>query len=195
MIGRLKDISKSIEGKYRVMFEVDAIDEVRGFEDKDITIKLSTKARKRSLNANAYFHVLVGKIADKMAISKAEAKNKMLGDYGQREIDENGPVMISAYSCLKLERREDMHCVPIGYAHIQGKDFTHYALVRGSHTYNTAEMSHLIEGTIQEAKELGIETLPPAEIERMMKAWQSQYSRQAKNASFAEPQSDWSAIM
>ena len=194
MTGKLTDIGKNLKGQYRVTFEVDAIDEVRGMEDKELTIKITRKANKRSLNANAYFHVLVGKIADKMSISKAKAKNQMLGQYGQREIDEDGPVLISAYSHIKMEEREDIHCVPIGYAKLQGKDFTHYAVVRGSHTYDTAEMSHLIDGTVQEAKDLGIETLPPAEIERMMKAWNPSYKK-SESATYAEPQWDWSAIM
>lgn len=195
MTGKIKDILNLIGGQKRITFEVDSVDEVRGMEDQELSIKVTRASKKRSLSANAYFHVLVGKIADKLAISKAEAKNQLLGDYGQREIDENGPVMISAYSYLKLEKREDMHCVPIGYAELQGKKFTHYALVRGSHTYDTAEMSHLIDGTVQEAKDLGIETLPPAELERMIKAWESQFSRQTKNVACAEQQSDWSAIM
>ena len=194
MTGKLTDIGKNLKGQYRVTFEVDAIDELRGMEDKELTLRITRKTNKRSLNANAYFHVLVGKIADKMAISKAEAKNWLLGDYGQREIDENGPVMISALSRLNLEKREDMHCVPIGYAKLQGKDFTHYALVRGSHTYDTLEMSHLIDGTVQEAKDLGIETLPPAELERMMNAWNPSCKKN-ESATCAEQQSDWSCIM
>jgi len=195
MIGKIKDILNLMGGKIRITFEVDSVDEVRGMEGQELSIKITRSSKKRSLSANAYFHVLVGKIADKLTLSKAEVKNQLLGDYGQREIDEEGPVKILALSNLKLEKREDMHCIPIGYAHIQGKDYTHYAMVRGSHTYDTAEMSHLIDGTVQEAKDLGIETLPPAELERMMKAWESQFSKKEKSATFAEPQSDWSAIM
>lgn len=194
MIGKIKDIVKTLEGRLRVTFEVDAIDEIRGMEDKELSLKVTRLTKKRSLNANAYFHVLVGKIADKLAISKAEAKNKLLGDYGQREIDENGPVVLTALSRIKLDKRDDIHCVPIGYAKLQGKEFTHYALVRGSHTYDTAEMSHLIDGTVQEAKELGIETLAPAELERMKKAW-IQYYRPKDNVPSATQPSDWSAIM
>ena len=41
----------------------------------------------------------------------------------------------------------------------------------GSSTYNTKEMSVLIDGTVYEAKELGIETLPPDELERMKIEW------------------------
>ena len=75
MIGKIKDISKSLDGRFRVTFEVDGIDELRGMEDKELTIRVTRKANKRSLNANAYFHVLVGKIADKLTISKAKCKN------------------------------------------------------------------------------------------------------------------------
>ena len=33
-------------------------------------------------------------------------------------------------------------------------------------------MSTLIDGTVAEAKELGIETMPPAELAKMMAAWE-----------------------
>jgi 16S rRNA U1498 N3-methylase RsmE len=45
------------------------------------------------------------------------------------------------------------------------------AVMRGSHTYNTAEMSRLIDATVEEAKELGVETLTPDQLERMKASW------------------------
>jgi hypothetical protein len=44
-------------------------------------------------------------------------------------------------------------------------------MIKGSSEYDTKEMSRFIDGIVAEAKELGIETLPPAELETMMKAW------------------------
>ena len=41
----------------------------------------------------------------------------------------------------------------------------------GSHTYDTKEMSRLIEGTVSEAKELGIDTRTPEEIALMTEEW------------------------
>ena len=55
---------------------------------------------------------------------------------------------------------------------VNGRDFTHWAIVRPSHEYDTKEMAALIDGTIEDAKELGIETITPAELERMKAAWQ-----------------------
>lgn len=46
-------------------------------------------------------------------------------------------------------------------------------------------MAALIDGTIQEAKDLGIETLPPAELERMMKAWRSQSYKTTSTVTYA----------
>lgn len=184
MTGKLKDISKSFDGKLRVMFEVDSIDELNGLEDKELTIDVKKKCRKRSLSANAYFHVLVGKIADKMAISKAMAKNLMLGRYGQRWIDNDSPLIISVVSKCDMYEREDIHCTPVGYATLQGKEFTHWAVIRPSHEYNSSEMAALIEGTIQEAKNLGIETLPPQELERMIKLWESQSYRRTSTVTY-----------
>ena len=172
MNGKIVDIIKTYEGKFRVTFEVDSIDELNGITDM-IQIVIKKITRHRSLNANAYFHVLVGKIAEKLHISKARAKNELLGRYGQRELTESGQLIISVRSDIDMMEREDLHCVPVGYATLNGKDFTHYAIIRGSHTYDTHEMAALIDGTVESAKELGIETLTPSEIERIKNTWKS----------------------
>lgn len=172
MEGRIAELSRSIEGKPRVTFEVDAFDELRGMEEKDLTIEVRIRRQKRSQNANAYFHVLVGKIADRLQISKARAKNIMLGKYGQREITNEGPLIISIISSVDMAEREDIHTQPIGYGTAGGHDFVHYAIIKPSHLYDTQEMAHLIDGTVEDAKELGIETLSENEIRRMEAAWQ-----------------------
>lgn len=170
MIGKTVDIVRTFEGKFRVTFEVDSVDEINGIQGL-VKIAVSRITQRRSLNANAYFHVLVGKIAEKLHMSKSRAKNELLGRYGQREISESGQVIISVRSDIDMMEREDLHCVPVGYATLNGKDFTHYALVRPSHTYDNLEMNALITGTVDEAKELGIETMTPEEIERMKQLW------------------------
>lgn len=170
MNGTIVDIIRTYEGKFRVTFEVDAIDELNGISGMiQIVIKKITKHR--SLNANAYFHVLVGKIADKLNISKARAKNELLGRYGQRELTESGQLIISVRSDIDMMEREDLHCAPVGYGKVNDTEFTHWVIIRPSHTYDNLEMNTLITGTVDEAKELGIETLTPAEIERMKNLW------------------------
>ena len=85
MNGKIVDIVRTFEQKFRVTFEVDCIDDVpQTAELLSITVKRLRK--KRSLNANAYFHVLVGKIAEKNHTSKAFTKNLLMARYGQEEM-------------------------------------------------------------------------------------------------------------
>ena len=74
-----------------------------------------------------------------------------------------------------VNEAETYHLAPTSQVRIgnDGIEYRTYKMIRGSHTYNTEEMSHLIDGIVSEAKELGIETLPPDEIERMMSTWQN----------------------
>ena len=193
MIGKLTDISKSLQGRFRVTFEVDAIDELNGMEDKELTVRVTRKANKRSLNANAYFHVLVDKIAEKLNVSHFEIHNRMIARYGY--IDE-GVKTIIMLDTIPYEKLEVLHLRPTTSTRIldDGRLYRVFFVMRGSHTYNTIEMTRLIDGTVSEAKELGIETLTPAELERMMSAWSQSYKK-SENVTSAEQQSDWSAIM
>ena len=170
MIGQVTDIIKTYDGRFRLTLEVDSVDELNGLQG-DIQIDVKKVSQKRSLNANAYFHVLVGKIVEKLEISKAKAKNILLGKYGQREILPTGQLIISIRSDIDMSEREDIHTVPIGYGQAKGHDFVHYAVIRGSHTYDNLEMKALLDGTVEDAKELGIPTMTPDEIARMEALW------------------------
>lgn len=44
-------------------------------------------------------------------------------------------------------------------------------MIKGSSEYDTAEMAHFIDSIVEEAKELGIETSTPDELERMKQEW------------------------
>ena len=175
--GRVKTINQDWKTEKIVLsLELDhadsnALNEISGLECLDISVK---KHRiKRSLNANAYFHKLVSLIAHKINGNNIAVKNRLIREYGQYEyIDGMIPTyMMKAEYEDKILNREGVHFQTVGYEHLAGQDYVKLAVMRGSHTYNTAEMSRLIDGTVQEAKELGIETLPPDQLERMKSLW------------------------
>lgn len=135
----------------------------------DLSVEMKKYRKKRSLDANAYFHVLVGKIADALTISKAKAKNVMICKYGQSYLLEDGSPMFYKTNAPEefMWEQETLHAIPVRYDGVA----TFYKIYRGSHTYDTKEMSVLIDGTVADAKELGIETLPPAELQAMKERW------------------------
>ena len=134
-------------------------------QDREKVFEVKEHKEKRSLNANAYAWSLITKIADALRTSKEECYLEMLKRYGQSEI-------VSVLSEINVEGYFKYY-EPIATATLQGKEFTHYKIYKGSSEYNTREMSILIDGIVSEAKELGIETIPPNEIERLKTMWRA----------------------
>ena len=121
-------------------------------------------------NANAYFHVLVGKIADELIRSKTRIKNEMIEQYGQELITNEGRAFIKTQ--ISKEEAYEMEVPHLKFIKWNEEDDTNfYVICRGSHTYDSKEMSVLIEGTVDTAKELGIETLTPVELQKMINIW------------------------
>lgn len=134
-------------------------------QDRDKVFEVKEHKEKRSLNANAYAWTLITKIADALRTSKEECYLEMLKRYGQSEI-------VSVLSQIDVSGYFKYY-EPLATATLQGKEFTHYKIYKGSSEYDSREMSILIDGIVSEAKELGIDTIPPAEIERLKNMWRT----------------------
>lgn len=135
-----------------------------------LNVDIKKYRKKRSLNANAYFHTLVDKIAEAQGVSHSEIHNELIAEYGVADMDIKNLILDDEIPWKKLD---SIHLRPTTATKIMdnGKLYRVYIVMKGSHTYDTKEMSHLIDGTVTEAKELGIETLTPDELERMKAAW------------------------
>lgn len=166
-----------VTGAYTIAFRVNETAQVLNSYDsikdeKKLVITVKKWRAKRSKNANSYFHALTGKIADVLTISKARCKNILICRYGQPEFSNGQPVIMETQLTEEIMlEQEYLHCIPYKAEEKNGTTFISYYVYRGSHTYDSREMSKLIDGTIAEAKELAIETIPPAELERMLKVW------------------------
>lgn len=163
-------------GRHNITFAIneqvtqEMIDEIK---DSKLCIEAKKYREKRSLNANSYFHVLVGKLADELRISKPRCKNILLSRYGQPYLLENdAPAVIkSNVPASQILELEEPHCFPCGSKIENGQEVTFYKMLRGSHTYDTREMSILIDGTVEECKDMGIETLTPNELAKLKSLW------------------------
>ena len=172
--GILKTISKDwMTDKLVMTFEInenlshEAIEEIR--KCKKLSIVAEEYKEKRSLDANAYFHVLCGKLADKLRISKPRMKNILLYRYGQSEmVDGVEATMHSNVPSSKILEQEELHCFPIG---TDDEGLTVYRIQRNSRTYNSLEFSILIDGVVDDCKEQGIETMPPDKLAHLLQMW------------------------
>ena len=161
MQGRIKGISGC-----SVMLELDAKITFKTEDEVDVDIKLHRE--KRSLSANAYFHTLVDKLRTKLKIGFSECKNDLITAYGQIEYMEGQQVVIKTnIPADKMRQSEALHCLCVKATKEADTDVYFYRVYRGTHTYNSAEMAQLIDGTIEECKAQGIETLTPMELARL----------------------------
>ena len=156
--------------------------EIERLKDRRLTVELKQYREKRSLDANAYYWVLVGKLADIAGQSNAWVHNHMLRKYGQiMVIDDQGVYTVlpdSDEAQKAIDEAETYHLKPTSQVKPGkgGKMYRTYMMLRGSSDYDTKEMSRLIDGLVSECKEAGIETLPPAELERMMENYEKHYT-------------------
>lgn len=149
-----------------------ALDALPGIKDKKLRIKVVQFREKRSLNANSYFHVLCDKLRQKLNISMARCKNYLIASYGQIDYIDGEPIIYKTNAPEEyMVELEKLHTKCIKVSTEKGSKVYYYRIYRGSHTYDSSEMSKLIDGTIQECELQGIETITPAEVERMIKQW------------------------
>lgn len=182
--GRIKDIGRTLGGKITVTLEIAKMDvgeakELSQMEKLDVEIKKHRE--KRSLDANAYYWVLVGKIGKATGDSKNHVHNIMLDRYGELDQMPDG-------SLIPFCIRDDIDYLEFPYPHLKptqktlskgGRMYRWFYQIKGSSEYDTAEMSRLIDGVISECQGMGIETIPPAELERMMAAYGKKIEKRA----------------
>lgn len=141
-------------------------DELNG---KDIDLTIKRYREKRSLDANAYCWVLLGKLAEKTGLERREIYRAMV-----KEIGGNHETV-----CVRDKAVERL---VNGWAHngigwvadtFQSKieGCTNVILYYGSSTYDTRQMSRLIDLIVQECRQQGIETMTPEQLARLKEEW------------------------
>ena len=171
MKGRLLDLSFTLNGKQRLVIELD--DDFRqdfaALEGHDVRVEIKKWRKKRSLDANAYAWVLIDKIAQATGVPKTEVYRQAIREIG-------GVSDIVAVPDNAVDKfREGWSKQGIGWQTeiLDSKPgYKRIVVYYGSSIYDTKQMSALIDSLVQEAQALGIETLPPAEIARLNSQWE-----------------------
>lgn len=126
--------------------------------DKDTVydVKIEKHKKNKTLDQNAYAWKLMNEIGNVLRKSKDEVYFEMLKSYGQiSEIS-----MLSSIDPSGYFKYYDISSKRL----FNNKEFTIYRIYKGISEYDTREMSIFIDGVIQEAKQLGIQTLTPNQL-------------------------------
>lgn len=167
--GRLVDHVMLANGEQRLTIQTR--DDLRGLYDQLHNDEVSTDVKKyrkpRSMDANAYFHLLVNRIAAVVGASDDEVKRELVVKYGTLETDESG----SAIGAMLPASADADKVYPYTRCYksmeLNGKSYRCYLLYKRTRDMDSAEMSRLIDGTISEAKQLDIETMTPDQLAQL----------------------------
>lgn len=172
LTGRIKDVDIDFKTR-KPMLRLLINENVDGIEKllcKELSISIKRLTKRRSLDSNAYFHVLCDKLRQANNVSMAAQKNELITAYGQIEYMDGEPLFFKTNAPPEVIREQES--VHMGFVKRSYDGAYWYRLYRGSHTYNVDEMRKLIEGTVLDCKQYGIETATPDQLLEMQKLWE-----------------------
>ena len=126
--------------------------------------------KRRSTDANALCWKLCTEIADVLRADKDSIYVDMLKKYGQSDI-------VSVLSAINVKGYFKYYD-EFGKGTVNGKEFTHYKVYKGSSEYDTREMAILLDGIIDEAKALDIEVISEREKSLLLQEWNNGKSKE-----------------
>lgn len=138
-------------------------------EEKEYTLEIKERKKKRSLDANAYFWVLAHKIAGKTGVEVSQVYRSYV-----KEIGGNNEIVCVQNRALKAFCAAwEGHGLGWCAEQIPSKleNCTNVICYYGSSMYDRAQMSRLIEMAIQDCKEYGIEYMTPKELSELLGKW------------------------
>lgn len=115
--------------------------------------------RKRSLTQNAYYWVMLNKLAAKLRMSDSELHKNMLREYGVCDV-------FSILDNIPIDGYFRYYDV-IGHGYVNGRRFKHVKVYKGSSHMTSTEFARLIDGMREECVIQGIDVATPSEIAEM----------------------------
>ena len=147
-----------------------AMSVVRNHKDKLYDLEVKEHRQKRSLDANAYAWVLINKIADALRMPPTEIYRQAIQNVGGNyEIIPIKEEAADHFKQIWQAKGLGWPCVDMGKSKIQG--YRNLRAYYGSSTYDTSQMSQLIDNLVQDCKALDIETMTPDKLALLMEGW------------------------
>ena len=128
-------------------------------QDREKIFEINEKKAKRTLTQNAYYWVLLHELSAALKIDNDTMHRMMLERYGTYEV-------ISVQSGVNLTGYFK-YFEQIGRGTVNGKEFTHYKIFKGSSQMDSKEFTVLLDGLISDCEEMGIPTLTREEIGKL----------------------------
>lgn len=168
--GKLHSVNRDWKtGRVIISFELneEPTEEINKISQcEKLSIEVKKHRNKRSLDSNAYCWVLLQKIAETVGSDKWSVYLDCLQRYSRAF----SHVIVKPEAVWRMKQLYRT-CIDLGEIEVNGVTGHQLQVYYGSSEFDSKEMSVFIDGIVSECKELGIETLPPHELERMKAEW------------------------
>lgn len=141
-------------------------DEFDKIKNEELDIEIKKHYKKRSLNANSYLWVLCDKIAKEVGITKEKVYKDFIKEIGEFEIIPIKKESVEKFITSWGKNGLGWLCEIIGDSKING--YINVMAYYGSSVYNSKTMSYLLDKIVEQAKELGIQTITDEELKSMI---------------------------
>ena len=138
-------------------------------DSEKLTIKIGKFKNKRSLDANAYCWTLISRLSEKLNIPKSEIYRSAIKEIGGNSDTVCVQDKAVASLCDGWQRNGLGWQTDTMPSKIDG--CINVILYYGSSTYDTAQMSRLINNIVEECKLQGIETKSQEELDSLLCQW------------------------
>lgn len=159
------DIKVLLSGKVEISFKGDKsiIRQFEGLKDDiELTVQVKEYKQKRSLSQNAYMWVLLNEIAKGVDSTKEKIYKELVKDYGVFEVLPLKNEAVERFTHNWTKNGLGWFTEILGKSKISG--YTNIIAYYGSSTYDTKEMTRLLDAVVTECQELGINTMTMDEI-------------------------------
>ena len=172
--------SQDMEGTW-VSFLVDkkdALELTSELKDKQYVCEVKEDRPKRSLDSNAYYWSLLGKLSAKLQIPPVDIYRQHIKDVG----DNHEVLPLKDIAVEKFKANWEGNGIGwivdiLGPSKHEG--YTNVIAYYGSRTYRSDQMSRLINLLVEDCKENGVETMSDEEIARINSMWKEDKSGRA----------------
>lgn len=148
---------------------------------KRFDVEIKRHRERRSHDANAYCWVLLGKLSEVLNIPMKDIYREMIQNIGNNfNILCMKKSAVESFCSAWEQNGIGWVAVRTGSSKLTGCE--NVIAYYGSSTYDTKQMSCLIDLLVQECQEQGIETMPPDKLSLLKEDWREQKNQGAGNS-------------
>lgn len=175
-IGKIQDMSidyTTNKPKITILLnERECLNSLEKIKDDKLTVEIKKWHKKRSLDANSYCWLLCEKIAKELSNENIVTKEQVYKD-AILQVGTFEPFIVQEVGFDRFKRIWEKQGLGFLIQEVSRKDkCVKVHCYYGSSTYDSKEMSYLIQLLVDLAQNLDIETKPPAELKSMLEEWE-----------------------